>query len=75
MLITIHATPNAKENTIDGILEDGQLHIRTTATPERGKANDAIVKMIAKHFKIPKSCISLVKGKNARKKVISIDIE
>lgn len=52
-----------------------QFEVRVTALPVKGEANEAILKMLAKHFKVAKSLISIVGGKTAREKIIDIDNE
>ncbi len=82
--IHIRATPNAKVEKIDGVenRDDGNqyLKIKIRAIPEDGAANDAIIKIIAKTLKIPKSDIELKAGQKGRTKCLlvknkNLDIE
>jgi len=49
------------------------LKVQTTATPEKGKANESLIKILSKHFKIAKSNIELIKGFKSSSKVVLID--
>ncbi|CAO1651170.1 DUF167 domain-containing protein [Parasphingorhabdus sp. NYA22] len=73
--LTVKVTPNAGDNSIslpDGKGPAGILSIRVTATPENGKANAAVLKLLAKALGLPKTSLEIVRGGNARTKVIAI---
>lgn len=75
--LAVRLTPNGGRDAIDGIEADGEgethLKVRVTAMPEKGKANKALILLIAKSLRIPKSSISLVSGETGRKKILRID--
>ncbi|MBA8832981.1 MULTISPECIES: DUF167 domain-containing protein [Rhizobium] len=75
--LAVRLTPNGGRDAIDGIEADGEgetfLKARVTAVPEKGKANKALILLIAKSVRIPKSSVSLVSGETARKKILRID--
>lgn len=70
--LSLRLTPNAGRDAIDGFetADDGEsfLRARVTAVPEDGKANKALIALLAKTLRIPKSAISFVSGETARKK-------
>ena len=66
----IRVTPHAKQNKV--VEADGVLRVYTTVAPENGRANDAVIKALAKHFGVAKSQIKIVRGVTARDKVIEI---
>ena len=47
--------------------------IRVAAPPEGGKANDAVVRLLAKVLALPRRDVTLVSGHGARDKVVSLD--
>lgn len=75
--IAVRLTPNAGRDGIDGAETgaDGEpmLKARVTAVPEKGKANKALIELLAKQLKMPKSSISVISGETARKKILRID--
>lgn len=72
----LRVTPNAGADRIDGIeiRDDGNavLRIRVRAVPDRGKANAAVIALLAKTLGIPRSSITLVSGETARLKTVRI---
>ncbi len=63
--------PGARKNEISGI-HDECLKIKVTAAPEKGKANKAIIALLAKEMNIPKSRISILNGETSSLKKIFI---
>ena len=51
---------------------DGVLVARVTAPPVDGKANAAVCALIAEHYGVPKSRVSVVRGASAREKVVRV---
>ena len=75
----LRVTPNASRDAIEGVetRDDGQqrLRVRVTAQPEKGKANKAVVALLAKVLRLPKSALSVVSGDTARDKTIRIEAD
>jgi len=77
--LTVRLTPNGGRDAIEGVDRDanGNAHLkaRVSAAPEGGKANKALIVLLAKKFGLPKSAISLLSGETARKKILRIDAD
>lgn len=77
MRLTVRVTPNASADRIEGRAEDDAgrvyLKIRVRAVPEKGKANSAVEKLVAKALKLPKSAVRVVTGEASRIKGVDID--
>jgi uncharacterized protein (TIGR00251 family) len=71
MKISVRVKPHAGRNQVVK-LEDGSFVVSVTAPPIEGKANKMIVELIAQHFGRPKSCVSIMKGKAGRFKIVEI---
>lgn len=75
--VTVRLTPNAGRDGIDGIETgadgDEWLKARVTAVPEKGKANKALIELLAKSLRVPKSSITVMSGDTGRKKILRID--
>lgn len=75
--LSIRLTPNGGRDAFDGVESgaDGEIHLkaRVTAVPEKGKANKALIVLVAKALGIAKSSVSLISGETARKKILRID--
>jgi uncharacterized protein (TIGR00251 family) len=76
LLLRVRVTPNAGADRIEGseIRDDGEavLRVRVAAVPDKGKANAAVVALIAKAVGVPKSAISVVSGETSRLKSLAI---
>lgn len=77
LLLHLRVTPNAGRDAIDGIetRDDGSavLRVRVSAVPDKGKANAAVIMLLAKVLGVPKSAISLVSGETSRLKTLSVE--
>jgi len=75
--LSIRLTPNGGRNAIDGIETDAEgnafLKARVSAVPEDGKANKALIALLSKTLRVPKSAVSFISGETARKKILRID--
>jgi uncharacterized protein len=76
LAVAIRVTPRASRTCIDGIATDadgGQaLKIAVNAPPEDGKANEAVIKLLAKEWRLPKNTLTIATGATARRKTIVI---
>ncbi len=70
MRIKVKVIPNAKLNKIDKV--DDVYLVRVTAPPIEGRANKAVIELLAKHFKISKSKVDIIKGVASRIKIIDV---
>jgi len=72
----VRVTPNAGRDAIDGVerRDDGPavLRLRVKAVPDKGKANAAVLVLLAKALGVPKSALSVVSGETARLKTIAV---
>lgn len=77
--LSVRLTPSGGRDLLEGTEEsaDGTvwLKARVSAPPEDGKANKALVALLSKTFRIPKSSIRFVSGETARKKILRIDTD
>lgn len=72
MNIKIRVLPRSSRNEIVGEMADGTLKIKLTAPPVDGKANDALVELLAEYFDTTKSKIKIVSGLTSKNKIIEI---
>jgi len=67
LVVSVRVTPRAKHNSIAGVT-NGMLEIRTTAAPADGKANKAVIRMLATYLGVAPSTIRLLRGHTSRNK-------
>jgi uncharacterized protein len=74
--VAIRLTPKASRDRIMGAVAEADggvvLKAQVTTVPEDGKANAALLKLLSKAWKIPKSDMDIVQGATDRRKVILI---
>ncbi|HEY0326863.1 MAG TPA: DUF167 domain-containing protein [Allosphingosinicella sp.] len=70
--LAVRASPNAATDAIFLPEEGGALRVRVTAPPEDGRANAAILALLAKALGQPPSSLTLLRGASARDKLIEI---
>ena len=70
--LAVRVTPRASKNEIVDILSDGTVKIHLTAPPVEGKANEALLKFLAKVLDVPLKQLELVAGVGGRDKLISV---
>ena len=51
----------------------GAVVVRVTAPPVDGRANEALVALIAKRAGVPRSAVSIVRGHTSRDKVVRVE--
>jgi uncharacterized protein len=71
-VIAVRVIPNSGVNEVSELLDDGCIKIRLTAPPSGGKANEALIKYLAKILSIRKKQIKIKRGFTSRNKLISI---
>ncbi len=77
--LRVKLTPKAAANGLGGAVDapDGSVALKAsvTAVPEDGKANKALIKLLAKTWRLPKTSFSLLSGATARRKTLLIEGE
>ena len=76
VIVHLRVTPKSGADQIGGLYQaaDGQvsLKVRVRAQPEKGKANKAVIKILAKALGVAKSQLSLVSGATSHNKSVHI---
>ena len=70
--IKVRVQPGASENQVVGY-QRGVLRLRVTAPPQEGRANQAVISMLAAVLGIAKSRVRIVRGHASREKLVSVE--
>ncbi len=70
--LLLRVQPGARRTEIVGF-QGQRLRIRVVAPPERGRANEAAIELLAQALGVPKSRVRLAKGAASRDKLLVID--
>ena len=71
MRIYVKASPRSSKNEVTKIAE-GEYKVKLTAPPVDGEANKMLIKVLAEHFGVPKSAVTIIGGKSAKTKMVEI---
>ena len=74
MKIQVTVKPNARKESVERKTGD-ELVVCVKDSPVDGKANRALIQVLADYFSVPKSAISILHGERSRKKLIQIEYE
>jgi uncharacterized protein YggU (UPF0235/DUF167 family) len=83
MKIVVKAKPRAREEKVEQLTQPTLAFTADTSapvvykvsvkeSPVNGRANDAIIRALAKHFDIPPACVRLISGQTSRQKIFEI---
>jgi uncharacterized protein len=73
--ISVTVSPGAAHTELVGRHGDG-WRARVAAPPERGRANKALVELLATALEVPASSVQIVGGRSGRAKVVDVaDLE
>lgn len=74
--VRLRVTPKASRDAIGEVVADGQgkgaIKIAVTAVPEKGNANAAVIKFLARTWRLRKSDMDIVQGATDRNKTLRI---
>ena len=71
VILKVYLHPKSSKNEVVGPYRDG-IKVKVTAPPTEGKANEALIRFLAKKFGISPSCIEIIKGLHSREKTLKI---
>ena len=69
VVFPVYVVPRAAKNEIVGV-QGETLKVRVTAPPVKGKANEALVRLLAKTLRLRKNQVEIVAGHRARHKMV-----
>ena len=68
--VELRVQPRARQSALSPAA--GALKVQVTAPPEDGKANAAVIALLAETWRLPKSSLDVVKGKTSRAKTVHV---
>lgn len=74
--VAVRVTPKASRTRVTGLARDAdggrRLAVSVSAPPEGGKANAALVKLLAREWRVAKSAVTVIAGVASRRKSIHV---
>jgi uncharacterized protein (TIGR00251 family) len=70
MKIQVRVKPNSRTEEVS---QEGDSFIaKVKEPPKEGKANQAVIRLLAEHFGVPKNRVRILSGSKSKNKVIEI---
>ncbi len=70
--LRVHVTPAAREEQTAG-WHGGSLRVKVRARPEKGRANQAVLRLLARRLGVAPANLSIVHGAASRDKLVQVD--
>jgi len=74
IFLKVYLHPKSSKTEIVGPFRDG-IKVKVTAPPVEGKANEALIRFLAKEWRIPATGIEIVRGHRSREKTLRISTQ
>lgn len=71
--VSVRVQPGARREGVVDRLADGTFKVAVTAPPLEGKANEAVVEVLAAVLEVRKRDVRIVKGLSSRSKSVEVD--
>ena len=72
MTLRVKVIPRSAKSEIVGELADGTLKVRIAAPPEKGKANEALIALLAESYGVPRGAIEILSGHGTARKLVRV---
>ncbi|MBI4339735.1 MAG: DUF167 domain-containing protein [Chloroflexi bacterium] len=70
--LKVRVQPGARASEVAGVAQ-GVVRIRVTAPAHEGRANQALVELLADLLGVPRSRVRILRGAASRDKVVAVD--
>jgi uncharacterized protein YggU (UPF0235/DUF167 family) len=70
--LNLRVTAGAREDGISG-WQGQTLRVKVRARPEKGRANEAVIRLLAGRLKLPRARLTVVRGAASRAKTVEVD--
>jgi len=67
---SVKVVPNSR--TVEVLAKGEILLVKVKEPPKEGKANKAVIKVLAKHFKVPQDSVRIENGLSNKNKIIEV---
>ncbi len=71
VVIRLHVQPGARRTAVGG-LHGERLRVAVAEAPEKGRATEAVLRLVADSLQLPVAAVSLLRGATARQKDVLV---
>lgn len=72
MDIKVKVVPRSARSEVAGLMPDGSLKVKVAAVPEKGKANEELRAVLARHYGVPPRDVEVIAGAASTRKLVRI---
>ena len=72
MDLSVKVIPRSSKSEVVGAMDDGSLKVKLAAVPEKGKANDELCAVLARHFNVPQRDVEIISGLTSTRKRVRV---
>lgn len=72
MDLDVKVVPRASRSEVTGAMADGSLRVKVAAVPEKGKANEELCAVLARHFGVALREVEVISGATSTRKRVRI---
>jgi len=69
--VKVRVTPKSSREEV--VLDGELIKVYVRSAPADGEANEAVVRVLSKALRVPKSTVEIIKGFTSREKTINVD--
>lgn len=73
MKLKVRVITNARMNLVETD-EKGSLRAKLVSAPQKGKANEELIGLLAKRYNVSKSKVRILKGATSKDKLVEVDL-
>jgi hypothetical protein len=70
--LDVKVIPRSSRSEVNEVMDDGALKVKLCAIPEKGRANEELIAVLADYFKVPRGNVELLSGEASRRKRVRI---
>ena len=71
LTFAVRIVPRASRSEFAGE-QSGALRVRVAAAPIEGAANQELIKLLAKSFKLPRNAVQIISGSTSKNKIVRV---
>lgn len=72
MNVTVKVIPRSSKSEVVGEMADGALKVKLAAVPEKGKANEELRDVLARHFGVLARDVEIISGQTSTRKRVRV---
>ena len=73
LTLRVKVVTRSPASGIAGRLGDGTLKVKVASPPERGKANEELCRVLASHYGVSRSAVSVISGQSSTLKLVRVE--